>query len=206
MKHLSREFTTREKILLLILALLLVVVVYYYLVDIPLRSEKDSLTSQLDQLNTDYQITHAKYEEYMRMKADMEKVTEDTSVMASYNNRSEELAFLDDLFKNTLQYSVGFSPVTVEGDQIRRDFTVSFTARSYEQATAILGRLADCHLRCIVNDISCSGNGETALNGAVTVSCGATFYETMVDRNTDAGLPVIETPPVENDATAEPVQ
>ena len=204
MKHLSREFTTREKVLLLILAILMVFVVYYYLVDIPLRSQKESLTSQLDQLNTDYQITHAKYQEHLKMKSDMEQVTADTSIMASYNNRSEEIDFLDEIFKGTSQYSVGFSPVTVEGDQIRRNFTVSFTTGSYEQAIAILKKLADCHYRCTVNDISCSGNGEESLSGTVTVSCGATFYETMVDRNTDAGLPVVEAPAVTEDANVEP--
>ncbi len=195
MKSLSREFTTREKILLLILAILLVLVVYYYMVDIPLRSQKDSLTSEISAAQSEYDITHAKYNEYLKMQADMEKVTEETSVMASYNNRSQEIAFLNDLFKNTLQYSVGFSPVTVEGDQIRRAFTVSFTAASYKQAEKILKKLADCNYRCIISDITCSGNGEEALDGPVTISCGAVFFETMVDRTTDAGLPVIAQAP-----------
>ena len=199
MKNLSREFTTREKILLLVLAIMMVLVVYYYLVDLPMRSQKETLTAEKQQLQIDYDVTHAKYQEYLRMQQDMEQVTEDTSIMASYNNRSEEIAFLDNLFKNTLQYSVGFSPVTVEGDQIRRSFTVSFTAKSYDQAVKILKKLADCHYRCIISDISCSGNGDAALDGAVTVSCGAVFYETMVDRTTDAGLPVVQTPVVTED-------
>ena len=199
MKHLSREFTTREKILLLVLAILLVLVVYYYLVDMPFRSQKETLTAEMQTLQVDYDTTHAKYLEYLRMKQDMEQVTEETSIMASYNNRSEEIAFLDRLFRNTLQYSVGFSPVTVEGDQIRRAFTVSFTAKSYDQAVKILEKLADCHYRCIISDISCSGSGDAALDGAVTVSCGAVFYETMVDRTTDAGLPVVTAPIVTED-------
>lgn len=190
MKSLSREFTTREKILLLILAILLVLVVYYYLVDLPMRSQKDTLTVQKQQLTADYEVVHAKYTEYLRMQQDLMQVTEDTSIMASYNNRSEEIAFLDRLFSKTKQYSVGFSPVTVEGDQIRRNFTVTFTAKSYDQAIKILGKLADCKYRCVVNDISCTGVDDRALDGAVTVSCGATFFETMVERTTDAGLPV----------------
>ena len=203
MKRLSREFTTREKILLLILAILLVLVVYYYLVDLPLRSQKESLLSQQQQLQTDYDIVHAKYTEYLRMQQDLAQVTEDTSIMASYNNRSEEIAFLDKLFSHTRQYSVGFSPVTVEGDQIRRDFTVSFTAKSYDQAVKILGKLADCQYRCVINDISCTGVDDRALDGAVTVSCGATFFETMVERTTDAGLPVVQQPVVTEDTTGE---
>ena len=194
MRSLSREFTTREKVLLLILAILMVLVVYYYLVDLPLRTQKDTLTSQKEQLNIDYGVTHAKYLEYLQMQKDMEQVTEDTSIMASYNNRSEEIAFLDDLFKNTLQYSVGFSPVTVEGNQVRRAFNVSYTAKSYKQAIKILKKLANCHYRCIISDISCSGDKDEALSGRVTVSCGAVFYETMVDRTTDAGLPAVAPP------------
>ena len=201
MKSLSREFTTREKILLLILAILLVLVVYYYLVDLPLRSQKEQLDAQKQQLQTDYDIVHAKYTEYLAMQQDLALVTEDTSIMASYNNRSGEIAFLDKLFSHTLQYSVGFSPVTVEGDQIRRSFTVTFTAKSYEQAIKILKKLADCKYRCVINDISCTGVDERALDGAVTISCGATFFETMVERTTDAGLPVVEQPVVAEDAS-----
>ncbi len=204
MKNLSREFTTREKILLLVLAVLLVLVVYYYLVDMPLRSQKETLTSGIATAQAEYDTTHAKYMEYQHMKEDMEQVTEDTSIMASYNNRSEEIAFLDDLFKNTLQYSVGFSPVSVEGDQIRRSFTVSFTAASYEQAMNILKKLSDCHYRCVISDIACSGNGESSLSGPVTISCGAVFFETMVDRTTDAGLPVVvQAPAVPDDAATQ---
>ncbi len=191
MKYLSREFTLREKILLLILAIMLVLVVYYYLVDMPLRSQKEQLTSQKEQLTIEYDAIHAKLLEYHRMQEDMSHVTEDTSFMASYNNRSAEIAFLDKTFKDAEQYSVGFSPVTVEGDQIRRTFVVTYTAGSYDKAMKILKNLANCHYRCIINDISCSSSGE---DGVVTVSCGATFFETMVDRNTDAGLPVIEQP------------
>ena len=194
MKRLSREFTTREKVLLLVLAILLVLVVYYYMVDIPLRSQKEQLTAQKQQLEADYETVHARYLEYISMKEDLAKVTEDTSIMASYNNRAKEIAFLDKLLSNTVHYSVGFSPVTVQGDQIRRSFTVTFTAKSYKQAMKILGKLADCKYRCVINDISCSGEGERTLDGAVTVSCGATFFETMVERTTDAGLPVAEQP------------
>ncbi len=194
MKYLSREFTLREKILLLILAIMLVLVVYYYLVDMPLRSQKEQLTSQKESLTIEGDAVHAKLQEYLKMQEDLSHVTEDTSIMASYNNRSAEITFLDETFKSAKQYSVGFSPVTVEGDQIRRTFVVTYTAGSYEKAMKILKKLADCHYRCIINDISCSNSED---GGVVTVSCGATFFETMVDRNTDAGLPVIEQPAVE---------
>lgn len=195
MDRLSREFTPREKVLLLILAILLVVVVYYYLVDIPLRSQKETLTAQKEQLTVDYETTHARYLEYLKMAEDMERVTADTSIMASYNNRLEEIDFLDDLFSKSRHYSVGFSPVTVEGNQIRRAFSVTYNAASYDKAIKILKKLAECKYRCVINDISVSGNGGRALEGPVTVSCGATFFETMVERDTDAGLPETEATP-----------
>ena len=203
MKRLSREFTTREKVLLLILAILLVLVVYYYLVDLPLRSQKEQLLSQQQQLTTEYELVHAKYQEYLKMQEDMSHITEDTSVMESYNNRSAEIAFLDKLFSHTRQYSVGFSPVTVTGDQIRRNFSVTYTAKSYEQAVKILEKLADCQYRCVINDISCTGEDDRTLDKAVTISCGATFFETMVERNTDAGLPEVEQPAATEDAAVE---
>ncbi|MCR4797450.1 MAG: type II secretion system protein M [Lachnospiraceae bacterium] len=191
--RLSREFTTTEKILLGILAVLLILVVYFYAVDMPLRNQEQNLNSQKASLTVEADALEAKVAEYRRMKQEIENMPADTPSMESYNNRTNEINFLNDLLANTANYSVGFSPVTVSGNQVRRDFTITYTCASYAEAMDLFSRLVNCKYRVLVKDASCSSvDSGTALDGAVSVSATATFYETLVDKTTDAGLPAPE--------------
>ena len=83
------------------------------------------------------------------------------------------------------------------GDQIRRNFSLSFAVNDYADAQRVITALAGSHLRCQLDDISCSVNlywlrndyvyrrGDSYLN----VSAKATFYETMVGGEEDSALP-----------------
>ena len=197
MKFLSRDFTKREQILLIILGLLLVLVVYYYLVDMPLRSQMTQLESQKTELEADVTMAEAKVAEYQKMEEDLARLGNSASYMESYNNRTNEINFLNDLLASTAAYSVNFSPVTVDGNQVRREFQLAYTCGSYSEAMDILGRLSYCKYRCLISDVGCAPvqNSNTALTGAVNVTVNATFYETLVGKTTDAGLPeVVVTP------------
>lgn len=191
MKFLSRDFTKREQILLIILGLLLVLVVYYYLVDLPLRSETQRLESERVGLEADVAVAEAKVAEYQRMEEQLAKLGNSATYMESYNNRTNEINFLNDLLSSTAAYSISFSPVTVDGNQVRREFQLAYTCGSYSQAMDILGKLTYGHYRCLISDVGCAPvqNSNSALTGAVNVTVSATFYETLVGKNTDAGLP-----------------
>lgn len=195
MKFLSRDFTKREQILLIILGLLLVLVVYYYLVDMPLRSETQRLESERVGLEADVAVAEAKVAEYQRMEEQLAKLGNSATYMESYNNRTNEINFLNDLLSSTSAYSISFSPVTVEGNQVRREFQLAYTCGSYSQAMDILGKLTYGHYRCLISDVGCAPvqNSNSALTGAVNVTVSATFYETLVGKNTDAGLPEVAT-------------
>lgn len=195
MKFLSRDFTKREQILLIILGLLLVLVVYYYLVDIPLRSETQRLESERVGLEADVVVAEAKVAEYQQMEKQLKKLGNSATYMESYNNRTNEINFLNDLLSSTAAYSISFSPVTVDGNQVRREFQLAYTCGSYSQAMDILGKLTYGHYRCLISDVGCAPvqNSNSALTGAVNVTVSATFYETLVGKNTDAGLPEVVT-------------
>lgn len=203
MKFLSKDFTQREKVLLVILAILLVLVFYYYAVDMPLRNQEEVLNSQKSVLETDVQIAEAKVAEYEKMEETLKNLGDDANRMESYNNRTNEINFLNDLLAKTTAYSIGFSPVTVEGNQVRREFSLAYTCGSYSEAMDLLKKLSQCKYRCLISDVSCApGDTNTALKGAVNVSVNATFYETLVNKTTDAGLPEPE-PVAENETTEE---
>lgn len=195
MKFLSRDFTKREQVLLIILGLLLVLVVYYYLVDLPLRNETQRLESERVGLEADVTVAEAKVAEYQQMEEQLKKLGSSATYMESYNNRTNEINFLNDLLSSTAAYSISFSPVTVDGNQVRREFQLAYTCGSYSQAMDILGKLTYGHYRCLISDVGCAPvqNSNSALTGAVNVTVSATFYETLVGKNTDAGLPEVVT-------------
>ena len=193
MKFLSRDFTQREKILLAILGVMLVLVFYYYAVDMPLRNQEDALEAQKANLEIEVQTAEAKVLEYQQMEQTLKNLGSDATKMESYNNRTNEINFLNDLLASTSAYSISFSPVTVDGNQVRREFSLAYTSSSYVEAMDILEKLSGCKYRCLISDVSCAPvSSNTALTGAVNVTANATFYETLVDQTTDAGLPEVE--------------
>ena len=193
MKFLSRDFTQKERILLIVLAVLLLVVFYYYVVDIPLRDQQAELEARKSSVETELTIAKAKVAEYDKMAKDLKKMNGDASKMESYNNRTNEINFLNDLLANTSSYSINFEPVTVDKNQVRREFQLAYTCGSYDEAIAILEKLSKCKYRRLISDVGCASvNTNTAITGAVNVTVNATFYETLVGKTTDAGLPEIE--------------
>lgn len=193
MKILSRDFNGKERALLLFLSLVLVGLVYYYFVDQPVRTALNTAQAEMSAIQTEMDGVDAQIARLSSMQQELEKIRngESISMMASYNNSKAELALLNDALKNTTKYSITFSDVTREGNQIRRAFSLQFTAANYDSMKQVLAELAISPYRCLIADISCSmsrtGNDSSATQ--LQVSATATFYETMVGGVADAGLP-----------------
>ena len=195
MKILSREFTPKEKVLVLILCLLLLGLAYYQFVDQPVREALANAQAEAEALNTELTAVEAKLAKMRRMRNEMDDITAGgtASEMGSYNNSKAEIAFLNDVLSSAVKYTITFSDVTRNGDQIRRNFTLQFTASTYEAAEELLSRLSASHYRCLIGDVRCTAarNGDV-LSEEITVNATATFFETMVGGTPDAGLPASE--------------
>ena len=192
MKKLNREFTTREKLLILLLCLILVGLAYYQFVDQPVRTALTNAHAERDSLNTELTDVQAKLKVMRRMRDEMEDVTGSGTVseMRSYNNSKPEIALLNDILRDTPEYSITFANVTRDGDQIRRNFSLSFTADSYETVQRVIKQLTNSPYRCLVGDLKISvARGGTMEEGPISVNATATFFETMVGGTADAGLP-----------------
>lgn len=187
MKIMSRNFTRVEKILLLVLALILVGLIYYRFVDRNIRETIVSANAEASELQTELDIMEQKITVLQAEQSEMDSIESSGKMtrMGSYNNSKEEIAFLNDVLADTLQYSVSFSDVTRSGDQIRRNFALQYRTASYDAAQVIMRELCEGEFRCLVGDVSCS----IADDGTVTISQSATFYETMVGGTADSGLP-----------------
>ena len=202
MKILSRDFTRGEKALLLLLALVLVGMVYYFLVDRPVRNDLASAKAEKEAIQTELTALQLQIAKLEQMQAELESIQANPQVsrMGSYNNNREELAFLNDILDGTEDYTVTFSGVTRDGDQIRRNFSLRFTVSSYAAMERVIKQIYSSELRCLIDDINYSrtrvyyNTAERLNHGAdyrdvVTVNATATFFETMVGGTPDAGLP-----------------
>ena len=202
MKRLSRDFTRGEKALLLLLALILVGMAYYFVVDRPVRTALESAKAEKEALVTELTALQGRLARMEKMQAELEalQANPEMSHMGSYNNSKAELDFLNELLDETDEYTVSFTGVTRDGDQVRRNFNLKFTVKDYTTAERLLKKIYSCDLRCLLNDISYTRtrtyyNTTDRLRYArdyyerVNVTATATFYETMVGGTADAGLP-----------------
>ena len=199
MKVLSRDFTSKEKAMLLVFALLILGLLYYYFVDQPVRKEIARCETEKVQLQKKLTQIEDKLNTLESMKEELENIeaSGDVSEMKSYNASKEEIRMLNDALSHTSRYSITFSSVTRDEDQIRRNFSLEFTAVDYETMALILSDLAESPLRCRISNIQCSRRSRYAVynydDSPYLINATATFYETMVGGTPDAGLPVNKT-------------
>ena len=188
MKVMSRNFSTMEKMLLIGLAVILVGLMYYQFVDRTVRSSIDASEAEYNAVHSELDTMQARiaYLQTVQNSLDELKDNGKMSWMGSYNNSKQEVAFLNDILADTLEYSVSFANVTRNGNQIRRSFSLQYRTVGYEAAQDIITRLLECENRCLVGDVHCT----LGKDGTVTMNQSATFYETMVGGTEDAGLPV----------------
>ncbi len=193
MKILSRDFTTTERILMLVLLVILLGLGYYQFIWRYTADQIQEANSARDAMEIELQAVDAKVAEYRAMQQELESIEGSGitySRMESYNNARAEIDLLNDIFSSADNYTVTFANVTRQGDQIRRECSLSFTAKNYSTARNMIVELSRSQYRCLVNSVQYS-----ALSGSedgVSVSVRATFFETMVGGTADAGLPAAE--------------
>ena len=192
MKTFGRELTRREKLLILLLALVLIGLAYYQFVDRPVRQSIENAHAERDSLSVELTAVQAKLKIMRRMRDEMEDITAGgtASEMKSYNNSKAELELLNDILRDTPEYSITFANVTRDKDQIRRNFTLQFKADEYDTVKRVIKRLTESPYRCLIGDLKLTPErGAYLHDGVVTVGATATFFETMVGGTPDAGLP-----------------
>ena len=207
MKALSRDFTTKEKVLIVVLLVILIALAYYRFVHIPCKEAIQNAHSERDMYETELFAVQKKEAQLRKMKEELDSLGElqSTSRMESYNNSKAELSLLNSILESARDYSITFVNVTRDGDQIRRNFNLSFTTNNYASAKKIISSLADSEYRCLIGDVKYSATVRRAEKDEPTeggrwvddvyyfdvirVNTSATFFETMYDGVPDDGLP-----------------
>ncbi len=199
MRVMSRDFTTKEKVILLILIIFLLGFGYYQFIDVPVRESLAAAEAETANLQAEITAINARIATLERMQNEISDINASgrSSYMASYNNSKAELKLLNDVLRAATQYSVSFANVTRNGDQIRRDFSLQFTAPDYDSMRNIIQNLTSVEYRCLIGNMSCTLTRvryrDYTEYGALSVSVTATFYETMVGGIEDIGLPASST-------------
>ena len=190
MKILSRDFTLKEKILLLLLALVLIVLGYYQFIDKPCRRDIAEAQAEQEALQMELTAVNKKIETLDSMQNEINAIASSgkTSMMPSYNNSRNVTRLLNDVLGG-LGYSITFSNVTRNADQIRRNISLQFVCPDYQSMEDLFRQLTGSEYRCLLDDVSGSVNNRYNDDKSVTVNATATFYETMVGGEADSGLP-----------------
>ena len=187
MKLMSRNFSTKEKVLLILLAVMLLGLIYYKLVYSRLHTAVVNAQSEASSVQSELEVAQMRLARIKKMEREMDgyKSTGMIAKMGSYNNSKPETAFLNTVLSGVNDYSISFEEVTRDGDQIRRNFTLQYKTSSYAEAEKIMKDLTSGEYRCLISDVNCSVDS----GGVVTVSLIGTFYETMVGGTPDSALP-----------------
>lgn len=210
MKILSRDFTTKEKVLLVILCLILLALAYYRFVYVPSVDAVAAANADRDMYQIELIGALTKEKQLRQMQEELDELGElqTASRMESYNNSKAELTLLNSALETASSYSVSFAGVTRDGDQIRRNFSLSFTTKDFASAKKIVDRLAESEYRCLIGDMHYNKSyvraqleegeipaapgrwfDEVYYYDVISVDTTATFFETMVGGTPDEGLP-----------------
>lgn len=178
-----REFTTREKILLLVLCFVMLAVFYY---EIVVKNVEENITGyDTSELEIELMMEQKKAASIQSMKEEMEVLKETGSLVPSYSNIKSTIRELHDIFEGAQEYHFEFGKAVRDGDAVRRNISIDFSASSYANAEAIIEKLHDCRFRCQIRTLSISSGNET---GGVTANLQVTFYETMYEASSTLGL------------------
>ncbi|MBR3570934.1 MAG: type II secretion system protein M [Oscillibacter sp.] len=188
MKILSRDFTVWEKLVLLVLVIALMALGYYRLIDQPVRQGIEEAHAQRDKLQADLADVNRRISDYETRVAELDEARELRQFMPSYNGSEEELQILNGILSASDNYSLNVEKITLEGNQIRRKFSFSFSVPDFESVRGIFARLSASRVRCLIGNVDCSGLSKNADGTSISVRADGAFYETLSDATSDVAL------------------
>ena len=193
---LKRPFKKRELFLLLVLIVLLLGLLYYCFIHQPV--ERRIRAADTSDIEVSILSEQQKQQRIRSMQQEMEQSGGDSgSSVPTYNNFNEEANLLNQIFGSTASYQFTYHEPEAEDDVVRRQIDISFTACSYAEAHDMLLKLKNSPYRLLIEDLSLSAGGSTAIDGAlpnlqssseISGSLSITFYETLYDAQTTDGL------------------
>jgi competence protein ComGC len=179
----KREFTQREKVLLLFLVVILLLTGYLKLFLAPVEKQYAEAQTKYADAQDSLTQEEAKLSSMKKMEAALKKLEEDGAssdiTIPAYDNSDNVMVQLDAILGSAVNYQVTFSDVVYGTNLVSRPVKLTFTAKNYAAAKAILTSLYECRYRCTLSDITVSSGSDNGnvRTQSVSVSLTATFYE-----------------------------
>lgn len=168
-----RKLTLRERVLLILLAIVVVISAYVMLFSMPLSQRAQALTDEIAQADELALQLEVRLAEQQRMERELKQLetAEDAPVpMPEYDNQHSVMIILNGILKDCRDYSLSFQSDQVDEQVYCRRAVIPFTCDSYHEARAILQRLHDCPLRCVLEDVELQQQEDGSVSTVATVS------------------------------------
>lgn len=191
--NLKHAFTKRELIFILIGAILLGAVCYWRFVYIPIQDQIASY--DIEGIETQIQQEQTKAQQIKEMQQAIkssEKIS--TGKIATYDNLTNEINVLNRIVSDTTSYHFDFEDPYMQDTTVRRNITLTFTAKSLKTAEKVVSSLYSCKYRLLIGDLTIE-NTESSSNvqsGPVSATIDLTFLETTVGAKSLDGLLIMD--------------
>ena len=154
----SHQFTKKETVLLLLLTALIMGLLYYQFVYKDIQNKKAMYdTAAIEDEILSEQTKRAQIDK-MKKEIEENQNNENAGYVATYDSQKAEITSLNDILAEADTFSLGFDKATAVDDAVRRNINVSFTAKDYRTAKAIISALHDSEYRCLIRDLTITAN------------------------------------------------
>ena len=191
---LNHVLTKKEKIFLVIVVLACLGSIWFFGIYLPIRQRIQA--ADTTELEDELSIEEMKA---LKIQSMQKEITANKEAglpeIPSYNSFKEEIAELNKIFGNAVDFDFQFSEPEQDGSLIRRNVAVKFDAKNFEAAKEMVKEILNSPFRTMVHDLSISSNSRTSADhqddikqDPVTVTFLMTAYETSYGADTVEGL------------------
>lgn len=174
----NRAFTQREKVLLLVLAVLIIVIGYVKLILQPINEEIESYEGLTMEEQTAFSANQIKAARMNLMEKEIEKAKAKgvRREVPAYDNSSNLLPGLYQIMESSVDYSLDFGELVYDGNVVQRPVEMTFQARTYKQARAIIDKLYKSGYAMQITDVNIDTKKATDTQ-LVSTSMSVTYFE-----------------------------
>lgn len=181
MKHV---FSARELLILFLLLVLILGIAYRTFFYAPLQAELAAISAQSGALDTQLIQAAEKVAELEAMEAELDalfaEALREPPAIAPFDNRTAVLQQLNTTLMQSEEYSLQFSDPSISPEgTVRRNVTLHLSCSGFATAKAILRDLTNSPWRCLITNLSITGNGNL-LDGPVQINATVTFLESTL--------------------------
>lgn len=175
------KLTAREYILVAVLLLLLIGVCYYMLYYTPLQNEIQSLNNQSTELESQTSVAATQLGKMSKMQKELDEIftrpENEITEIAPYDNAKVVMNELNGILGQSLNYKLTFADPVIEADGIvRRTVSMSFSCASYNSAKQIINNLCNSHWRCLMRNLTVSGDDDIT-GSSINCTANIVFFE-----------------------------